>query len=189
MESGLHDTAGRPRTSSPRWRAILLRIPPPLLFVAAFLVGMAVQRYLPLPLPGGGHEPVLEGAGAVLLALGIVLGPLNALMFLARRTTLDPAAAPRRFFTGGAYRISRNPMYIGVLLVYTGVALLNAQPWALLLITLPFAAVQRVYIPREEERMAQAFGADYEAYRRRVRRWVGLVPSTAPGPSSGGRGR
>lgn len=155
-----------------RW---LLRIPPPLVHVAAFLAGVGLQQVVPLPLAPAGHEPAVQAAGAAVLALGVVLAPLNALMFLARGTTLNPARAPKRFFTGGLYRITRNPMYVGLLLVHAGVALLNAQPWALLLVVLPFAAVDRVYIPREEQRMAEAFGPEYAAYCRRVRRWLGVA--------------
>lgn len=162
--------AGWP-TGARRWRArthgVLLRVPPPLVCVAAFLAGMGLQRLVPLPAPAW-HE-----AGAVLLALGILPGPANALMFLARGTTLDPARPPRRLFTGGLYRFTRNPMYIGLLLVHAGVALLQAQPWALLFVVLPWAVVNRIYIPCEEQRMAEAFGEPYLAYCRRVRRWLG----------------
>lgn len=79
--------------------------------------------------------------------------------------------------TGGVYRLSRNPMYLGLLLVYAGVALLQWQIWALVLIALPFAAVDRVYIPVEERRMMEAFGEAYIGYCGRVRRWLGTRPS------------
>ena len=65
-------------------------------------------------------------------------------------------------------------MYIGLLLVYAGLALLHAQGWALLLIAIPFVVVDRIYIPSEEQRLADTFGATYLAYCRRVRRWIGV---------------
>lgn len=163
------------RQMQDRWPAsALLRIPPPLVYVAAFLLGVGLQRLVPVPLSPAVHGSTVRTAGAALLAFGILLGPINALMFLVRGTTLNPADAPRRLFTGGLYRLTRNPMYIGLLLVYTGVAALSAQPWALVLIAIPFVAVDRVYIPCEERRMAAAFGAEYLAYCRRVRRWLGV---------------
>lgn len=154
-------------------RALLLRVPPPLLFVATFLLGVGIQRLVPVPVPAS-LEATLQAAGAVVLALGIVLAPVNAVLFLLRGTTLNPARAPTRLFTGGLYRCSRNPMYIGLLLVYAGVALLHAQAWALLLIGVPVALVDRVYIPFEERKLAETFGAPYLSYCRRVRRWLGV---------------
>jgi len=152
--------------------SVLLRIPPPLVYVAPFLLGFGLQRLLP-PLAA---PPWLadwsQAAGAVLLAFGVVLGPANALMFLARGTTLNPVRTPARLFTGGVYRFTRNPMYIGLLLIYAGVALLHWQLCALLLIWIPFVVVNRVYIPFEEQRMLTEFGDDYASYCGRVGRWL-----------------
>ena len=98
-------------------------------------------------------------------------------MFLFRGTTLNPAGSPKRLFTGGLYRISRNPMYLGLLLIYAGVALVQWQLWALLLMLVPFLVVDRIYIPAEEQRMSAVFGQPYERYCKRVRRWLGRFPS------------
>lgn len=159
-------------------RSLLLRVPPPLVFVASFLLGVAVQRLVPLPAIGAGLRDAGQGVGASLLLVGILLGPANALMFLLRGTTLNPARAPRRLFTGGVYRITRNPMYVGLALIYAGVALLHLQLVALGLIAVPIALVDRVYIPAEEERLGQTFGAAYRLYGRRVRRWLGVRRSS-----------
>ena len=156
-----------------RASALLLRLPPPLVCVAAFLLGVGLQRLVPAPLPARLETPV-QAIGGVVLLLGILLGPVNALMFLLRGTTLNPARAPKRLFTGGIYRITRNPMYIGLLLVYAGVALFHAQAWALLLISIPIVLVDRIYIPFEEQRLADTFGTAYLAYCQRVRRWMGV---------------
>lgn len=164
-----------------RVRSLLPRIPPPLIFVAAFLLGVGLQRLVPLPPIGPGAEDAVRAAGALLLVVGILLGPANALMFLLRGTTLNPVRSPSRLFTGGVYRISRNPMYIGVALIYAGVALLHLQGWALVLIVVPLWVVDRVYIPSEEQRLTQAFGAAYVAYCRRVRRWLGVRRISGPG--------
>lgn len=152
--------------------SVLLRIPPPLVYVATFLSGFGLQRILPAPAAPPGLVDWSQAIGAVLLTFGIVLGPANALMFLARGTTLNPVRTPTRLFTGGVYRFSRNPMYIGLLLIFAGVALLHWQLCALLLIWIPFVVVDRVYIPFEERRMLNEFGADYASYCRRVGRWL-----------------
>ncbi|RQP26010.1 methyltransferase family protein [Piscinibacter terrae] len=155
--------------------SVLLRIPPPLVYVAAFLLGFGLQRLLPAPAAPPGLVDWSQAVGAVLLTLGVVLGPANALMFLFRGTTLNPVRTPTRLFTGGVYRFSRNPMYIGLLLIYAGVALLHWQLYALLLIWIPFGVVDRVYIPFEEQRMLNEFGADYASYCGRVGRWLTIA--------------
>jgi protein-S-isoprenylcysteine O-methyltransferase Ste14 len=157
-----------------RARSLLLKIPPPAIYVAVFLAGVGVQQLAPWPWTAAGGPETLEAIGGALIVLGILLAPANALMFLVRGTTLNPNRAPARLFTGGVYRFTRNPMYLGLLLVYTGVALLKAQGWALLLLPVPFLVVDRVYIPCEERHLAQTFGADYRRYCARVRRWLGV---------------
>ena len=173
MESSPGPFNGRTRLAGGAVQSVLLRIPPPLVYIAAFLLGIGIDFLLPVHGASPGLKGPAHAAGAFLLAMGVLLGPANALMFLFRGTTLNPARAPRRLFTGGVYRVSRNPMYLGLLLVYAGVALLQWQLWALLLIALPFAAVDRVYIPVEEKRMSEAFGEAYMSYCGRVRRWLG----------------
>jgi protein-S-isoprenylcysteine O-methyltransferase Ste14 len=165
-----HDGAG----------SVLLRIPPPLIYIAAFLLGFGLQRLLPAPAAPPGLVDWSQAVGAVVLTFGVVLGPANALMFLVRGTTLNPVRTPTRLFTGGVYRFSRNPMYIGLLLIYAGVALLHWQLWALLLIWIPFGVVDRIYIPFEEQRMRNEFGADYASYCRRVRRWLTIARPARP---------
>lgn len=168
------ESQASPRDRSGRGGPLLVHVPPPLVYVAVFLLGVGLQRVVPLVLPLGVHAPAVRAAGGAALALGILLGPMNALMFLARGATLNPTRTPKRLFTGGVYRITRNPMYLGLLLVYAGLAFMHAQIWALILIAVPFAAADRIYIPCEEQRMTEAFGADYLQYCRRVRRWIGL---------------
>ena len=156
-----------------RAATLVSRLPPPLIYVAAFLLGVGLQWLVPVPFAT--HlETALQGIGAVVLALGVVLGPLNALMFISRGTTLNPARAPSRLFTGGIYRLTRNPMYIGLSLVYAGLALLHAQAWALLLIIIPMTLVDRIYIPFEEQQLTDTFGTAYLSYCQRVRRWAGV---------------
>ena len=160
-------------------RSPLLRIPPPLVYVAVFLIGVGIGAVLPTPRISAELERPRELMGAAILALGVLLGPANALMFLFRGTTLNPVGSPKRLFTGGVYRISRNPMYLGLLMIYAGIGLVRWQPWALLLVVIPFFVVDRIYIPAEEQRMSESFGEPYERYRARVRRWLGTLPASS----------
>lgn len=74
--------------------------------------------------------------------------------------------------TSGVFRLTRNPMYVGLAAAYAGVAALLGSWWPLALLPLVLVAVDRLVIAREEPYLARALGAQYEAYRRRVRRWL-----------------
>lgn len=149
---------------------MLFRLPPPLLFAAAFGLGALLQRVVPLPaLP---PDRRVHAAGIAIVAIGIALALSLLGAFLRRGTTLNPFGAPTRLITGGAYRISRNPMYLSLVLVYLGATVLYGAIWPLLLLAAPLAVLTRFVIPQEEARLHHAFGAAYAAYCTRVRRWL-----------------
>ena len=111
--------------------------------------------------------------------LGIVLLPpgaalvLHALRFFGRgRTTAQPFGVPAALVTGGPYRVTRNPMYVGILLMLSGIAGLlgTATPW----LAVPALGVvfDVVFVRREEEKMERMFGDAYRRYKARVRRWL-----------------
>ena len=74
--------------------------------------------------------------------------------------------------TGGPYRISRNPGYVGMALTYAGVATLTSAWWAFATLAPAVVVVDRCVIRGEERHLEQRFGAAYDAYRQRVRRWL-----------------
>jgi protein-S-isoprenylcysteine O-methyltransferase Ste14 len=148
------------------------RIPPPLLFVAVFLAGLGLER---LAAPGGlaprlpqvGHV-----AGSAFLAAGMLLAASCLSLFLRAGTTLVPHRRSAALVERGPYRISRNPMYVSLVLVYLGVALLLEAPGPLLLLAVPVWILQRWVIPNEERLLLGEFGDSYADYGRRVRRWL-----------------
>jgi protein-S-isoprenylcysteine O-methyltransferase Ste14 len=155
----------------PRHAPILAIIPPPALYAVTFLAGVGLDRLLP-------WTPVwlaMEGvhwAGAALAFAGLILAPASAGWFLLRRTTLNPIGQPARLVVGGAHAWSRNPMYLGLTIIYAGVALALGKAWPLVLVVLPWAAMNWLVIPLEESRLRKAFGQDYADYCRMVRRWM-----------------
>jgi protein-S-isoprenylcysteine O-methyltransferase Ste14 len=106
------------------------------------------------------------------LAAARTTAPCLAITFLIRRTTLNPFAAPPTFLARGLYRFSRNPMYLGVVLVYLAGTLLVGSLWPLVLLVAPLLILDRVVIPFEEANMRTAFGDSYQSYCAHVRRWV-----------------
>jgi protein-S-isoprenylcysteine O-methyltransferase Ste14 len=88
------------------------------------------------------------------------------------RTPIDVRHAPTALVQDGPFARTRNPGYLGLALVYTGIALLAGGRWSLLFLPGVLFAVDRGVIQREEDYLERHFGADYDEYRRRVRRWV-----------------
>jgi protein-S-isoprenylcysteine O-methyltransferase Ste14 len=103
-------------------------------------------------------------AGAAMLAA--------ALRRFARRTTLHPFERPARLVTDGVFRVSRNPMYTGMLLSLVGVAIMLGSLSPLVAIPIYVAVIRARFIDHEERVLEQCFDADYQRYRGRVRRWL-----------------
>ena len=147
------------------------RIPPALVVLAAALAMWGVDRLLPLP----AERP--PGAGPLALALaacGLAAGALGVARFRRAGTSFDPLtpAKATTLVTSGIYRRTRNPMYLGLalLLVAWGVWL-STLP-GLMVVPLFVLYMNRFQIGPEERALESIFGAEYDAYRRRVRRWL-----------------
>jgi protein-S-isoprenylcysteine O-methyltransferase Ste14 len=91
---------------------------------------------------------------------------------IRHRTTIVPHHRVASLVTTGAYRLSRNPMYTGLAVLYLGVALLIGSWWPVALWTVVLLAVYRLVIRPEERYLEQRFGSAYTQYRARVRRWL-----------------
>jgi protein-S-isoprenylcysteine O-methyltransferase Ste14 len=87
-------------------------------------------------------------------------------------TPIDVREAPTRLVTGGPFQHSRNPVYIGLAAIYTGIALLARARWPLLFLPGVLATIDRGVIEREERFLRHGFGEEYGRYLRRVRRWL-----------------
>ena len=143
---------------------------PPILYVGVLAGAWVLHRFWPLPavLP----EPWRSALGLPLLTAGLIVGAAALLRFRAERTSYDPTAPARALATGGIYRFTRNPMYLGALAAFLGLGLWLANTW-LVAFVLPAAfALQALAIAREEAYLDRRFGEAYRDYRRQVRRWL-----------------
>jgi protein-S-isoprenylcysteine O-methyltransferase Ste14 len=93
--------------------------------------------------------------------------------------TIENAGTPIRtdrpvphLVTNGPFRYTRNPGYLGLAMLYAGIAVLRNALWAILLLPLVVYVIQREVIGREERYLERTFGEEYLAYKARVRRWV-----------------
>ncbi len=157
------DASQRQRADSPG-----VRIPPPLIFIALFLLGWLVQSRFPLPfLP----NPLALILGIVLVAGYVALIAFSIPTMIQRGGTLNTNGQSRALVTSGIYRITRNPMYLSLVLLYLGVVCLTGMAWALILLPLAILYTQ-ITILREERYLERAFGRSYTDYKARVRRWL-----------------
>lgn len=110
--------------------------------------------------------------GLVPAIIGLLMGAWAISIFHRRGTTHRPGETSSHLVTSGPFRFTRNPMYVGMVLILAGEALLlgSLGPW--IVIPLFILAVNADVIPIEEAMLAERFGAEYEGYRQRVRRWI-----------------
>lgn len=145
------------------------RLPPLLLALVLAITMLVLDRALPLFRVL--HPPVAY-LGVVPVALGVLIVLISAGVFRFRKTTINPFGEPAVMVQDGFYRFSRNPMYVGMLLVLIGVGLWLGNILALLLAPVFVTIMARWHIVREEQVLEARFGELYRAYRARVRRWI-----------------
>jgi protein-S-isoprenylcysteine O-methyltransferase Ste14 len=146
--------------------------PPPTVFVAGFLLALALDRWMFSLRFGGASRPTLVIAGWLLIAAGGSVLLWAMLTFALARTAILPSRPARTIVATGPFRFSRNPMYIGLSSIYVGLSLLMGMAWPLVLLPLVLLSLYALVIRREERYLGDAFGEDYAAYRQRVRRWL-----------------
>jgi len=148
----------------------MLRLPPPIWTLIYLLLCAALSWSLGSPRIPGLPIPLL---GAALVAVAFIT-PVWALMLFRREDTEIEPTSPtnRKLVTGGPYRFTRNPMYLGLVVLAVGIAVWVGT-WPLVIAPLAvFATANWVHIPFEEAKMRRQFGADYDGYVARVRRWM-----------------
>ncbi|HEX3158684.1 MAG TPA: isoprenylcysteine carboxylmethyltransferase family protein [Gemmatimonadaceae bacterium] len=148
-----------------------VRFPPPLVYAAGIAAGWLVDRRWPLPMTVA-EPPVREILADLCFLLWLALMVWAFVTFRRARTSVIPNQPASAIVTNGPYRFTRNPMYVSLVALYLAVTLALDSWWPLLFLPLVVLVIQRAVIAREERYLASAFPADYEAYRRRVRRWL-----------------
>jgi protein-S-isoprenylcysteine O-methyltransferase Ste14 len=144
-----------------------VRIPPPVMVTAAMAAAWLLDRVWMVQI---GPPAVSLGGMVIFLALFLVGWAVLALV----RAGNDPRPdkPDTALIETGPYRWSRNPIYLGFLLAATGLALVWGTLFGWLGVVLSHALLDRLVIAKEEAYLAGRFGAAYEAYRGRVRRWM-----------------
>lgn len=143
---------------------------PPAPYAAALLGGWWLDRNvqaLPLDL-GAATRPLAW----LLVGIGLALFSWTLATFWRHRTTVNPYKAASSLCTGGPFRFSRNPIYVGDWFILAGVSLLLQTAWPLLFAPLIWALLRYGVIRHEEAHLEAKFGEAYRAYKARVGRWI-----------------
>ena len=156
--------------------------PPPLIYLGFLLVGWTIFRFANPEVLGEAARWLKLGFGLEtqtrrIISLPLIIGGLlldgaAAGYFRRLGTAVEPWKPSTVLGTDGLYRFSRNPIYLGFAITYAGLAIAMDSVLVLVLLIPCLWVVDRFVIQREERYLAAKFGADYDAYRARVRRWL-----------------
>ena len=145
---------------------------PPVIPLGALALAILLEWLLPLGYLPRPLAPATVVAGLLLLLGFVGTGVWGALEFRRARTNIDPRKPALVLVDSGPYRITRNPMYLGFLLLFAGIGLLASLDWSLPLLPLVWFGLDRLVVRREEAYLSARFGAPYDAFRGRTRRWL-----------------
>jgi protein-S-isoprenylcysteine O-methyltransferase Ste14 len=147
-----------------------VRVFPPAVFVAALAVGGLLHWILPLRFAAeaGWRVPL----GLAVVAAGFAVGAWTFAALVRTNQNPHPATPTPELIQSGPFRLSRNPIYVGMAAVQAGIGIAVGSVWILLLLIPAIAVVQRTVIEREEAYLERKFGESYRAYRGSVRRWL-----------------
>jgi protein-S-isoprenylcysteine O-methyltransferase Ste14 len=146
-----------------------VKIIPPLVYLAGIVIGFLATIWMPTKVV---PNSVAWTVGGILICCGAILTCSAVLTFKNVGTTVRPDRAASTLVISGPYKISRNPMYLGLALAYLGIAIADQSVWALILLPVVLAIIQRRAIEPEEAFLEKRFGANYIRYKEKVRRWL-----------------
>lgn len=148
-----------------------LKIPPVVLWLLAGFLMWLSAKALPQFSFGWPHQREIAFG---LVSAGVLIALLGVISFRRARTTVDPRypANVSALVTSGIYRVTRNPMYLGMLVTLAGWACWLGQFLSFVFLPLFIVLLNRLQIIPEERALAQIFGPGFAAYRTRVRRWI-----------------
>lgn len=148
-----------------------VRFPPPLIYVAFLFAGWGLGALVDEPALGLSTE-IRRGGAFALIIVGLLIEMAALSRFRRLGTPPEPWKATTALATDGLYAFSRNPIYLGFALIYLGFAA-AMDSWVALAMILPcMVVIDRFVVLREEAYLSAKFGAGWDAYRSKVRRWL-----------------
>lgn len=146
-------------------------IPPPLFYVATFIIAISIQKRIPLD-NSWFKEQWIKFLGITLLLVSLFFIIRSLRQFFLTKNTIVLIKPATSLQTTGIYSITRNPMYVGLAIVYLGLSCLIGNWWNFILFPILFFVVQEYIIKSEERYLVRAFGQEFIHYTKKVRRWL-----------------
>lgn len=146
-----------------------VKFPPPLITAAIILSGYGLNLLKPLPITASIYLLAI-GCAVIIFALGIIA--IAAISFFKARTHIEPWKPTSAIISSGIFRISRNPIYVGLCLSTVGAGLILNSWWVVLAVIPLIWLLYFLVIRLEEDYLRRKFGQEYEDYQQRVRRWL-----------------
>ena len=146
-------------------------IPPPLFYVATFLAAVLLQKLVPLNRTFF-YTATSKVIGTVIIIIGLFFNFPALRQFFKTKNTLVTIKPANSLQTTSIYSVSRNPMYISLLLFYIGLSFIIGNWWNLMLLPFLILVIQEYVIKREEKYLVRRFGKQYLDYKSKVRRWI-----------------
>ena len=145
---------------------------PPFLFLGALALGFVADWLLPLSFELARFSPFHWFAGGLLIVAGLAFLVAGIGNFSRAGTPVPTNEPTLALATNGIHGWTRNPIYLGMFLIYLGIGVAALSPWTLIL-TVPLAlAIRYGVVAREEAYLERRFGEVYRDYKGRVRRWL-----------------
>ena len=146
-----------------------VKIHPPILTIIFILIAYVLKWTIPIQIA---VSNLLRNVGFALVVIGFLLGFAAFLEFSKARTTILPHGSVSSIVTSGIYRFTRNPIYLGFLLMLIGFPLNSGAVWGIILAPVFIYFMNSLVIKREEAYLEKKFGEVYTSYKSRVRRWL-----------------
>lgn len=147
-------------------------IKPPLLFLGALAMGCLLSLVVPIGPRFASPNGLALTVGLILVAVGLAIAVFSVRVFWRAGTNVVPGQPSTALVTAGPYAVTRNPIYIGFMLVYFGLAIMLTSVWVLLLIVPVAIILQRGVVAPEEAYLESKFGDAFSRYKARVPRWL-----------------
>jgi protein-S-isoprenylcysteine O-methyltransferase Ste14 len=146
-----------------------LVINPFLIYIVFGLCAFFLQKFWPLPFIPQAKAHI---TGVIIMIVNLILGLTAVRNMFAAKTSLSPYRPTTALVFSGPFRFSRNPIYIGLTLLYTGLVTYLQLPWGLVFLPIVIWLITIWVIVPEEKYLEQKFGAEYLDYKSTVRRWI-----------------
>lgn len=142
-------------------------------FGIPFLISIAINYFIPISSPQGILKQAIIPLGIVLLITGIGLVVLARREFAQYGQPTDPGHPTGKIVKTGIFAVSRNPLYLGSVLIFLGIDLMFYMAWAFVMLLVSIVLCHLILIIPEEKYLAAKFGNEYKEYTASVHRWLG----------------